>query len=201
MRNVAASVVIAALVVGTASCSSGNGGTGGSGGSHGHGGTSGSGPTDGPVGDSGPFDAFQLRNLEDINKYRATLSLAPLTLDATLSKFAQAGTLEESMNHIAHANFMAAETAGTLFTPADGFSMNAGENQGDPNGWNPISSNKTTNELDQIDAIQKTMFDEGPGAGEAHGHYENIMNPQFTRVGIGLLEVGDKLYLTNDFSS
>jgi hypothetical protein len=95
---------------------------------------------------------------------------------------------------------MAAEDAGTLFSPADGFSTSAGENQGDPNGWNPISSNKTTNELDQIDAIQKAVFDEGPGAGEAHGHYENIMNPQFTRVGVGLLEVGDKLYLTNDFS-
>ena len=198
MRIVASSVVIAALVVGAASCSSGDGGSGGTGG---HGGTRGGGPMDGPVGDSGPFDPFQTRNLDDINKYRATLSIAPLTLDPTLSKFAQAGTLEESMNHVAHANFVAAEDAGTLFTPADGFSMNAGENQGDPNGWNPISGDKTTNELDQIDAIQKVMFDEGPGDGEAHGHYENIMNPEFTRVGVGLLEVGDKLYLTNDFSS
>ena len=193
MRIVAASVVIAAFVVAVASCSSGNIGTGGHG-------TNEGGPTDGPAVDSGPFDPFQLRNLDDINKYRATLSIAPLTLDATLSKFAQTGTVEESMNHIAHANFMAAQAAGTLFTPADGFSMNAGENQGDPNGWNPISSNKTTNELDQIDAILKVMFDEGPGTGETHGHYENIMNPQFTRLGVGLLEVGDKLYLTNDFS-
>ena len=34
----------------------------------------------GPVGDSGPFDQFQLRNLDDINKYRATLSIAGTSL-------------------------------------------------------------------------------------------------------------------------
>ena len=197
MRIVAASVVIAALVVAVASCSSENGGTGGT---RGHGGTSGGGAMDGPAGDSGSFYEFQIRNLDDINKYRATLSIAPVKLDTTLSAFAQAGTLEESMNHIAHANFMAAQAAGTLFT-TDGFSMTAGENQGDPNGWNPISSNKTTNELDQIDAIQKAMFDEGPGSGVAHGHYTNIMDADYTRLGVGLLEIKGQLYLTNDFSN
>jgi hypothetical protein len=45
------------------------------------------------------------------------------------------------------------------------------------------------------------MFDEGPGAGEAHGHYTNMMDTTFTKVGIGLLEVGEALYLTNDFSN
>src|SRR5580700_7333805 len=98
MRIVAASVVIAAFV-GVASCSSGNGGTGGAGGHCRNGGfdTAGcssadGGPTDGPVVDSGPFDEFQIRNLNDINMYRATLSIPPVTLDTTLSAFAQAGT-------------------------------------------------------------------------------------------------------------
>ena len=45
------------------------------------------------------------------------------------------------------------------------------------------------------------MFDEGPGTGEAHGHYENMMSTTFTRVGVGLVEVGTMLYLTNDFSN
>jgi len=40
------------------------------------------------------------------------------------------------------------------------------------------------------------MYDEGPGG----GHYENMINPKFKRVGIGLVYVGDKLYLTNDFT-
>jgi uncharacterized protein YkwD len=44
------------------------------------------------------------------------------------------------------------------------------------------------------------MIDEGPGQGEAHGHYTNMMNPELTRLGVGLLEVNGQLYLTNDFS-
>jgi hypothetical protein len=42
----------------------------------------------------------------------------------------------------------------------------------------------------------KMMMDEGPGG----GHYDNMMNPRFRRVGIGLFDSGGKLYMTNDFS-
>jgi len=52
----------------------------------------------------------------------------------------------------------------------------------------------------QIADIQKAMFDEGPGPGAAHGHYMNMMNPLFRKVGIGLVMVNSELYLTNDFS-
>ena len=31
-------------------------------------------------------------------------------------------------------------------------------------------------------------------------NYENMMNPKLTRLGVGLLEVNNELYLTNDFS-
>jgi hypothetical protein len=142
---------------------------------------------------------FQMRNVNDINMYRATLHIAPVTLDPTLSAFAQEGTVEESMNHLPHAHFIGAEDGGALWH--EGFKTTAGENQGDPTGWPILSHVPTTNELDQIDAIIKLMYDEGPGDGEAHGHYENIMNPEFTIVGVGLLEVDDMLYLTNDFSN
>jgi hypothetical protein len=149
--------------------------------------------------DSGSgFDEFQTRNLDDVNMYRATKGIAPVRLDQTLCAFALAGTQEETMNHIPHAHFMAAGQK--LFM--EGFHTAAGENQGDPNGWGIlVPNNKTQNELDQIDAIQKAMFDEGPGDGEAHGHYENIMDPTFTRLGVGLIEVQGMLYLTNDFSN
>ena len=63
-----------------------------------------------------------------------------------------------------------------------------------------VAANPTANRSAQIDASQKAMFDEGPGAGHAHGHYVNMMNASFRRVGIGLVDVGGKLYLTNDFS-
>lgn len=144
------------------------------------------------------FDQFQHRNLDDINMYRATLNIAPLVLDKQLCTFALAGSTQLSQDHSPHAHFITAGNNGTLWT--SGFTSMAGENQGDPNGWTVLSQNQVTNELMQIDAIQKAMFNEGPGSGEAHGHYMNMMNAKFKRVGVGLLEVNNKLYLTNDFS-
>src|ERR1700690_427122 len=137
------------------------------------------------------FDQFQHRNLDDVNAYRATLSIAPLTLDAQLCTFAYAGSTELSSDHSPHQHFITAGNDNTLWT--SGFKTQAGENQGDPNGWYVMSTNGTTNELDQIDDIQKQMFNEGPGTGEAHGHYENMMNAKFKRLGVGLLEVSGEL--------
>jgi hypothetical protein len=89
---------------------------------------------------------------------------------------------------------------GTIWT--DGFKTMAAENQGDPNGWPElVQGDETKNELAQIDAIQKAMFAEGPGSGEAHGHYTNMMSSKYHRFGVGLVRAaGGKLYLTNDFS-
>jgi hypothetical protein len=179
----------------------GDGGmSGGDSGSMMMGGDSGNGMQDsGVVVDSGDgFDQFQHRNLDDINMYRATLNIAPLKLDQQLCTFALAGSQQLSQDHSPHAHFITAGNNGTLWT--SGFTSMAGENQGDPNGWTVLSQNQVTNELMQIDAIQKAMFNEGPGQGQAHGHYMNMMNSQFKRVGVGLLEVNNKLYLTNDFS-
>jgi hypothetical protein len=133
-----------------------------------------------------------------VNQYRATLNIAPLVLDQKLCDFALAGAQELSQDHQAHQHFINASNDGTLWS--SGFKSNAAENQGDPNGWYKMSSDPTQNELMQIDDIQKAMFDEGPGTGEAHGHYENMMNPKLNRLGVGLLEVNGQLYLTNDFS-
>ena len=144
------------------------------------------------------FDAFQHHNLDVINAYRAKLSVAPLTLDAPLSTFALAGSVESTKDHIAHQHFITAGNNGTLWT--SGFKSSAGENQGDPNGWYVMDSDPTKNEMKQIDQIQLQMYNEGPGTGEAHGHYMNMMNSKFNRVGIGLVEVSGSLYLTNDFS-
>jgi len=144
------------------------------------------------------FDQFQHHNLDVINMYRATLNIAPLKLDMQLSTFALAGSQQLSQDHIPHNHFITAANNNTLWS--SGFNTQAGENQGDPSGWPKLSSNATQNEMMQIDQIQQAMFNEGPGAGEAHGHYMNMMNSKFKRLGVGLLEVNSKLYLTNDFS-
>src|SRR5262249_51660290 len=142
--------------------------------------------------------AFQHRNLDAVNQYREVLGLAPLVLDTDLCSFALAGSQELASDHIPHAHFNTASNNGSLWQL--GFHTSAGENQGDPRGWAPLSSDPVENEMEQIDAIQAAMFAEGPGIGEAHGHYENMMSTQFTRLGVGLLEVSGRLYLTNDFS-
>jgi hypothetical protein len=139
------------------------------------------------------FDAFQHHNLDVINQYRAGGGVAPLVLDQQLCTFALAGSQELSQDHMPHQHFIKAGKNGTLWT--SGFKSNAGENQGDPNGWPKAP------EMMQIDQIQAAMYAEGPGAGPAHGHYMNMMNPDFKRLGVGLLEVQGKLYLTNDFSN
>jgi uncharacterized protein YkwD len=141
---------------------------------------------------------FQQHNLDVINQYRASQGIAALALDPTLNSFAQAGTSELVSDHTPHHHFQDASAAGTLFQ--DGFKSTAAENQGDPNGWRVMSNDPAENERLQIDDIQQTMFAEGPGTDAAHGHYENIMNAKFRRLGVGLLMVENKLYLTNDFS-
>ena len=143
------------------------------------------------------FSTFQRHNLAVVNAYRARKGLVPLKLSASLSTFAHAGSVELSHDHKPHAHFIAA--GASLFNK--GFKLSAGENQGDPHGWPVLVQNDPArNRNAQIDDIQKVMVAEGPGAGEAHGHYMNIMNPKFRRVGVGLVDVGGSLYLTNDFS-
>ncbi len=72
------------------------------------------------------------------------------------------------------------------------------ENQGDWNGI-PVLDNggALANGKKQIDLMMKMMIDEGPGG----GHHDNMLNAKMKRVGIGLVYVGGKLYLTNDFSN
>lgn len=143
------------------------------------------------------FTSFQRRNLTVINSYRARKGLVKLKLSPKLSSFARAGSLQLSRDHVPHRHFSSAGTS--IFRK--GFKTSAAENQGDPHGWPVlVPGNPTANRNAQIDDIQETMFDEGPGAGAAHGHYMNMMNPKFRRVGIGLVDVNGKLYLTNDFS-
>lgn len=144
------------------------------------------------------FDQFQHHNLDVVNMYRKGKGVAPLKLDAKLCTFAYAGSLELTQDHTPHQHFINAGNNNTLWS--SGFTSTAGENQGDPNGWTVLSQNATTNELMQIDAIQLAMYNEGPGVGEAHVHYMNMMNAKFTRLGVGLIEVSGHLYLTNDFS-
>jgi hypothetical protein len=140
--------------------------------------------------DPWPSDARVRYNVERINAYRAQKGLEPLLYDAKISSFARAGSERLAHDHVPHANF-AANAKG-----APGFGSRSAENQGDPHGVPSMDANASVSGKKQIDIMLKLMMDEGPGG----GHYDNMMNPRFRRVGIGLVDVGGRLYMTNDLS-
>ena len=148
-------------------------------------------PNDFAVVPSDGFDQFQTHTLAVVNMYRAQVGAPPLELDPLLSQFALAGSVELSQDHIFHQHFFKNVTLGK-----NGFGFMAAENQGNPYGWMVDNSDPVKNELSQINDIQAMMFGEGPGG----SHYDNMVNPDYTRLGVGLLEVKNQLYLTNDFS-
>jgi uncharacterized protein YkwD len=135
--------------------------------------------------DDGIAAAVQ-HNLATINDYRAKAGAPPMTLDDSLNTFAQAGSDALKTTHEPHGHFNHSDLWHS------GFQGGAAENQGDPNGW-PMHGNLN----DTVDAVLKFMMDEGPGG----GHHDNILNPKYRKLGVGVVRDGDKLYLTNDFSN
>ena len=140
-----------------------------------------------------PGDPLVKYNVEQINKYRSTKGLGPVLYDSKISSFATRGSQQLSKDHTPHAHFAANATGST---PPPGFGSRSAENQGDPSGVPSMDADAAKNGKKQIDIMLKMMMDEGPGG----GHYDNMMNPKFRRVGIGLVYAGGKLYMTNDFS-
>jgi uncharacterized protein YkwD len=129
-------------------------------------------------------------NVDRINAFRAKEGLTALLYDASISAFAKKGSERLASDHAPHANFR--ENA----QGAPGFGSRSAENQGDPGGVPSMDPDPATNGRKQVDIMMKLMMDEGPGG----GHHDNMMNARFRRVGVGLVYVGGKLYLTNDFS-
>jgi uncharacterized protein YkwD len=138
-----------------------------------------------------PSDPLVRYNVEQINKYRKQKGLGRVLYDAKISAFATKGSERLSKDHDAHAHF-AANAKG-----APGFGSRSAENQGDPSGVPSLDPDPVKNGKKQIDIMLKLMMDEGPGG----GHHDNMMNPRFRRVGIGLVYSGGRLYMTNDFSN
>jgi hypothetical protein len=147
-------------------------------------------PPDRPA-DPYPKNPLVRYNVELLNEYRRRAGVRPLKYDAKISAFALAGSRELAANHRAHAHF-ARNAKGS---PVLG--TKSAENQGDPNGVPPLDRDPIESGKKQIALLLKLMFDEGPGG----GHHDNMLNPAFRRVGIGLYESGGRLYLTNDFSN
>jgi|GEM_PF-1660515 len=140
--------------------------------------------------DPWPEDPLVKYNVDRVNAYRAQHGLGALLYDGSISAFARRGSERLAKDHVPHANF--AEHA----RGAPGFGSRSAENQGDPNGVPSLDADPWKNQTKQVDIMLKLMMDEGPGG----GHYENIVNPRFRRIGVGIVYVGGRMYMTNDFS-
>jgi uncharacterized protein YkwD len=127
--------------------------------------------------------------LTQINQERMAAGVGSLTLDARESQC----SLQHSMRmaregYLSHDDF-----------PADicilhGWSgENIGESPGDP--------------TQVVLLMNQMMFDEGPcseqpctpGDEDTHGHYLNLVKPEYTRVGIGIYTANGTTWLTEDF--
>jgi len=137
-----------------------------------------------------PADPLVRYNVDRVNAFRARKGLPGLLYDRGISEFAGRGSAQLSRDHHPHAHF-AANAQG-----APGFGSRAAENQGDPNGVPVLDANPAKNGQRQIDTMLDLMYAEGPGG----GHYDNMMNPAMRRIGVGLLTIGSRLYMTNDLS-
>ena len=127
-----------------------------------------------------------LHNLEVINRFRAAAGVSALVLDKALSTFATTGSTALKDSGVPHQHF--ADASGDAMAIGGFCGGSGGENQAP--GWSAEDVNAT------IDAVMQSMMDEGPGG----GHHDNILNPAWGKVGVGLVVQDGKLYFTNDFS-
>jgi uncharacterized protein YkwD len=133
-----------------------------------------------PVADMTAAEA-RVYTLKYINGVRRLNGVGPLVLDADLTAFAQAGSVQLSEDHRIHQHIV--DHGSELGTAC-------AENQGDPNGWHPAQLE------DQIAEILGGMMREGPGG----GHHDNILRPEWRRLGVGIVNPGQRMYFTTDFA-
>jgi uncharacterized protein YkwD len=122
-----------------------------------------------------------------LNAHRAAAGVRPLALDAALSGEAREHSCDMQRHHrLSHTGsdgstpFQRIRAAGVTYRAA-------GENIGETVGY------ALTAGLDRDD---RDMMAEPLAAGN---HHWNIVNPAYTRVGLGVIYVGTQLYFTEDF--
>lgn len=161
---------------GGAATSGGSGGTGSSGGAAGadSGGGGGSGATGGSTGD--PYGIHRQQCVDQMNTYRTTMGLTPLTRWTLAESCADGQAVHDSQTKAHDAFGQCGELA-----------------QNECPGWSGSVSSVVSNCL-------QTMFGEGPGTGSAHGHYNNIMNSTYKFVACGFyVTPAGSVWATQDF--
>jgi uncharacterized protein YkwD len=115
-----------------------------------------------------------------INGMRSLHGVGLLELDDALTAFAQEGSDRLARDHRGHGHIIEQQAN----------CPGCGENQSDSRGWRPGPVGR------QIDEILALMMDEGPGG----GHHDNMLDPRWTRLGVGITNPGGEAYVTTDFA-
>jgi uncharacterized protein YkwD len=115
-----------------------------------------------------------------VNGLRSLNGVSLLERDDALTAFAQEGSEQLARDHRGHGHF--------VDRAAD--CPRCGENQSGTKGWRPGPVGR------QVDEIIQLMMAEGPGG----GHHDIMLNPRFSRLGVGIVNPGGEMYLTMDFA-
>ncbi len=136
-----------------------------------------------PVGDAGtPAPSGDLQHCVDvINSYRAMVGSPPVTRASDLEAYAAEGAQADSVTGTAHGHFRATSGGGIAFA------------ENELPGW-PLGGYGSIQGI--MDAGSAQMWAEGPGG----GHYENMRNPSYTRVGCGVYVMASgNVWVVQDF--
>jgi uncharacterized protein YkwD len=115
-----------------------------------------------------------------INGMRSLHGVGLLERDDALTEFAQEGSDRLARDHRGHAHILAERAS----------CPGCAENQSDSRGWRPGPVGR------QIDEILALMMEEGPGG----GHHDIMLDPRWTRLGVGITNPGGEAYVTTDFA-
>lgn len=136
-------------------------------------------------------------NLAALNAVRTARGLPLFVRSAALDDFAETAVNDYRQTRVAHRYFHSFTFAEL---EAHGFSGHAAENQGRAPGVAPSVAGVNGG----IDVLMNLFMSEEslPAGHPDRGHFEHIVDPNSTVVGIGLVRADDgNLFLTNEFSA
>ncbi len=137
-----------------------------------------------------PTTSLESYVVDLLNIDRASQGVGPLVLDATLTGIAYDHTRDQgdNLHTISHVGSNGSTLSDRLAVGNARYTT-AGENVG----WT-MGINDTNEALSTIEGL---FFNETP---PNDGHRKNILNAQYTRVGIGIYKKGSEVYVTQDFA-
>jgi hypothetical protein len=156
-------------------------------------------PAGGDAGSGGGVDAGSGSQsvtafcVSETNRYRAMVPVADIAESTQLDTYAATGAESDTMSGTAHGHFSDTSGGGIAFAENECPSFL---------GWS-ITPNPTDQQIkDKLAACILAWYSEGPGADyQTHGHYINMTNASYTKMGCGVYVSGSDLTITADFGN